>query len=636
MSIRLGRALAVSAAGSLIALSSAVPAFATNEINIDHVQSSAGTVSLLVSADGLPDGSVVDDSSLSVVVDGSAVLPKVTTAESGDIERSTVLVLDASNSMGRDGKYDAAIAAVDAYLDAAPPDVAVGLVTFAGKVKEQIAPTTDHSTVRAAVESARLTRGTSVYDAIDAARALVGTDGARSLLVLSDGADTNSVTNLDVASGGVVDADVVVDVIDLQNAGATTKLSSLADATGGRVIPADPDALSTVLSEQGDALAHQLLVTFNLPEDVRGEASVDVSVSANGQTFADSVFTDLGAVGFDPPDVVESSKALVSTPVMLGGALAVFLGLGGVLAVCLTGASRKSSAEARLEAYFAGPTSKPGSKDRKKARSGDAPSLRQAALSATDRVVNADLETRVTRRLTGAGSSLTASEWLLLHAGIVVGGGAAGFLLGSGLLTVLGVLGGVIGPWFYLKWRHGRRLSAFSSQLPETLGLMAGGLQAGLSLPQAVDTVVREGSEPMASELRRALVEQRLGIDVTDALESVGQRMDSADFGWIVMAVRIQREVGGNLAEILHTVADTLREREYLRRQVKALSAEGRMSGYILAGLPVVLFLFMLVANREYVSVLYTTLPGYVMLAAALALLGIGSWSMAKLSKVEV
>ena len=90
----------------------------------------------------------------------------------------------------------------------------------------------------------------------------------------------------------------------------------------------------------------------------------------------------------------------------------------------------------------------------------------------------------------------------------------------------------------------------------------------------------------MAGELRRALVEQRLGVDITDALDGVGERMDSDDFAWVVMAIRIQREVGGNLAEILHTVADTLREREYLRRQVKALSAEGRLSGYILTALP--------------------------------------------------
>ena len=171
-------------------------------------------------------------------------------------------------------------------------------------------------------------------------------------------------------------------------------------------------------------------------------------------------------------------------------------------------------------------------------------------------------------------------------------------------------------PWVYLKFRHSRRLNKFNAQLAETLGLMAGGLQAGLSLPQAIDSVVREGTEPMAGELRRALVEQRLGVDITDALEGVGQRMDSEDFDWIVMAIRIQREVGGNLAEILHTVSETLREREYLRRQVKALSAEGRLSGYILTGLPPLIGLYMMIVNPDYIALLYTTLPGFVLLAS--------------------
>ncbi|UUZ59712.1 type II secretion system F family protein [Nocardioides sp. B-3] len=188
--------------------------------------------------------------------------------------------------------------------------------------------------------------------------------------------------------------------------------------------------------------------------------------------------------------------------------------------------------------------------------------------------------------MTGAGSSLTAAEWVLLHAAMAISTAAIFFFLLGGAMGVLGLLLGIVVPWVYLKWRHGRRLAAFNAQLAETLGLMAGGLRAGLSLPQAVDTVVREGNEPMASELRRALVEQRLGVEITDALEGVGERMESEDFDWVVMAVRIQREVGGNLAEILHTVAGTLREREYLRRQVKALSAEGRLSGYILTGLP--------------------------------------------------
>ena len=137
----------------------------------------------------------------------------------------------------------------------------------------------------------------------------------------------------------------------------------------------------------------------------------------------------------------------------------------------------------------------------------------------------------------------------------------------------------------------------------------------------------------MAGELRRALVEQRLGVDITDSLASVGDRMDSEDFGWVVMAIRIQREVGGNLAEILHTVSDTLREREYLRRQVNALSAEGRLSGYILDGLPPFVLVYMYFANREYVQVLSGPAPGVVMLAVAGSTALLRCWAMSKLRR---
>jgi tight adherence protein B len=155
-------------------------------------------------------------------------------------------------------------------------------------------------------------------------------------------------------------------------------------------------------------------------------------------------------------------------------------------------------------------------------------------------------------------------------------------------------------------------------------------------MTQAVDTVIQEGNEPMAGELRRALVEHRLGIGIEDALDGVANRMTSEDFGWVVMAMRIQREVGGNLAEILNTVAGTLREREYLRRQVKTLSAEGRLSAWILGALPVCMFTYMLVGNRAYVSLLWTTGMGVVMLAGAALLMASGAWVMSRLVKVEV
>ena len=115
---------------------------------------------------------------------------------------------------------------------------------------------------------------------------------------------------------------------------------------------------------------------------------------------------------------------------------------------------------------------------------------------------------------------------------------------------------------------------------------MSGSLSAGLSLAQSIDTIVREGADPISSEFRRVVIETRLGVTLEDSMEGIAQRMESRDFEWVVMAIRIQREVGGNLAELLLTVAATLREREYLRRHVRALSAEGRLSCYVLGGLP--------------------------------------------------
>lgn len=610
----------------------ALPAHAADEITIDHVETADGTVSMVLSVDGVPSGTV-DPAGVVVEVDGRQVESQAKTVAAGDISRSTVLVLDASNSMAANGKFDAATAAVGAYLEAAPEDVTIGMVTFAGEVVDSIEPTTDHASVATALDAVTLSKGTGVYDAIRAGVDLAGDEGSRSLLVLSDGADTSSNATLAVAINDAKEAGVVVDVVSIGTADKAGSLAALAQDTGGAVIPADPAALGAVFTAQADALAEQLLLTFDSPSDVDGEATITVSAEAGGTTYVDSAFVTLDSGGASAPQVVDRGKALVSKPVMLAGALAVFLGLVGLLTMVLASPG-KSSAERRLDAYFEGGAG--GKSGKRRASGSGSADLKESAVAMTSKVVNADLETRISQRLAGAGSALTAAEWVLLHAGIAVGAAAVGFLMGGGVLGVIGLLGGVAIPWVYLKWRHRRRLNTFNGQLAQTLGLMAGGLQAGLSLPQAVDTVVREGHEPMAGELRRALVEQRLGIDISDALEGVGQRMDSEDFGWVVMAIRIQREVGGNLAEILHTVAETLREREYLRRQVRALSAEGRLSGYILTGLPPLIAVYMYFVNRSYMEVLYTTFPGALLLAAAAGLLGIGTFAMSRLAKVEV
>lgn len=251
---------------------------------------------------------------------------------------------------------------------------------------------------------------------------------------------------------------------------------------------------------------------------------------------------------------------------------------------------------------------------------------------------NESMEEKIAKRLESAGSEMRANEWLLLHVGIVVAAGFLGLLIGGGNIFVgvlfLGV--GALLPWMFLGFKRNKRKKSFQSQLPDTLQLMSGSLSAGLSLQQSVDTIVNEGTEPMAGEFRKVLVETRLGVPLEDAMEGVVQRFDSKDFGWVVMAIRIQRQVGGNLGELLDTVAGTIREREYLRRQVATLSAEGKLSAYILGGLPPLFALYLVLTRPEYILPMFGDPRGIVILGAGVVMLSIGAFWMSRIVKVEV
>ncbi len=151
-----------------------------------------------------------------------------------------------------------------------------------------------------------------------------------------------------------------------------------------------------------------------------------------------------------------------------------------------------------------------------------------------------------------------------------------------------------------------------------------------------MDTVVREASAPTSEEFARALTETRLGMALSEALEGMAQRTDSEDFGWVVMAINIQSEVGGNLAQLLETVANTLREREQVRRQVRTLSAEGKLSAWVLIALVPLMGLYMLSVNRDYVSLLWTTSMGRTLLGVGLTLLTLGIVGIRKVIRIDV
>jgi Flp pilus assembly protein TadB len=168
------------------------------------------------------------------------------------------------------------------------------------------------------------------------------------------------------------------------------------------------------------------------------------------------------------------------------------------------------------------------------------------------------------------------------------------------------------------------------------LQLLASSLRSGFSLQQALEGVAREGNQPAAGEFARALGEARLGAPLEATLEAAAVRIRSRDLSWVVLAIQIQRRTGGNLAEVLVNTVHTMRERAKIHRQVRALSAEGRLSAYILIALPLLAGAFMFLTRRQYVRPLYTEGTGIAMLVGGAVFMVLGSLWMSRLVKVEV
>jgi tight adherence protein B len=204
------------------------------------------------------------------------------------------------------------------------------------------------------------------------------------------------------------------------------------------------------------------------------------------------------------------------------------------------------------------------------------------------------------------------------------------------VLSIVAVVLATVGPIMYLDHRAKKRQLQFSEQLPDVLNLIAGSLRSGWGLQQSLSLVVEQMSDPVSTEFARAETEVRLGRDVEGALDGVARRMQSPDFTWAVTAIGIQRDVGGNLAEVLDIVASTIRDRGALQRQIAGLTAEGRLSAWILILLPFALIVLLSVVNPEYLAKLYTTGPGIVMFALGAVLLVLGAIWLRNVVEIEV
>ena len=657
MRSRLRRGLAVAAAaGGLLLV--AAPAAHAADGRISELDATSKGLRIVFGATELPEGQSLDPASVTVTLAGteleSAAKAFGTTAAPA---RRSILVMDVSGSMAGE-RIAAARQAAASYVRSLPADVAVGIVTFADNATVRLPPTADRAKALASIASLAVVPdgGTALYAGTVAGTKAAGANGVRNLLLLSDGEDDGSnPVRLPTAVAAVRDSGVTLDAVSLGAGVKVPSLKALAAAGGGKAVSAtDVAALDDAFTAAANAVSNQLVIDAVIPADAaRGSQQVVVTATAGATTVSDQAVAllpaapsagpaiDDPAFGPKPVPVATSSVPGWVLPVSIG---ALFLGLAVVFAIAFAG-NRGDDADRgrvrrRLSRYSLSPRSAaPSSQDSAAPGALGGSAVARSAVELAGRVTQSrDVDTMLGKQLDGAGVPMKPAEWALIHVGLTLGLGLLGLIL-SGfeiLPAALGLIVGFVAPYLYLSYRRDKRCKEFDAALPDTLQLLAGSLAAGYSLPQAVDTVSREAQGVMATELNRAIVEARLGVPLEEALDDIAGRMASKDFSWVVMAIRINRDVGGNLAEVLTSVAATMRERERLRRQVKALSAEGRLSAWILGALPVLFAVYLVLVRPEYVGKLFTTPVGLAMVVVGIGLLLVGAVWLRKVVTVEV
>lgn len=234
-------------------------------------------------------------------------------------------------------------------------------------------------------------------------------------------------------------------------------------------------------------------------------------------------------------------------------------------------------------------------------------------------------------QLENAGLRMSQADFFILVISGAFVGALIGLVIGGPLVAILFFIPAPFVARFFLSTLAGKRRAKFDAQLGDTLQLLAGGLRAGHSILRAIDAAATESASPTSEEMRRIITETSLGRDLEASLNDTAERMRSEDFVWIAQAIQINREVGGNLAEVLDQVNETIRERSEIKGHIKSLAAEGKFSGYILMALPFGIVTMLLVVNPGYMNVMFAQPLGWGMIGLSVILMTIGGLWMRKI-----
>lgn len=531
------------------------------------------------------------------------VLPiAVAPALAVDNPRPVILVVETSDATQGQAMLDIR-SGVSRFLAAIPASVRVGLVTFGNKPQLAAGVSSSRSDVNAALKAARPAGGAALRDAIEFALLTFGNARRGNIVVINATADRRSgMTQADLLANIRLSTHTVDAIGFGLNSQQAAVLAEYTSASNGSVFLA---------SGSGQVEAPLLKIAAALQVQ-----AADPSASASP-----------GLPAPTQPALIDDAEAnRVVMPRVLASLFA--LSLLGLLVGLISVMSDAYSVQ-RVRKYV-GEYSEVLQRNAGRGR-----------LKLDGRILDEQLAARFHKtvdRLEAAEIRIGITRWLQ-------------WLSGATLLTfvLLQLLTGALwvslpiatvlawqGPKLVIRMRIARRRKEFADELPTVLSLIASSLRAGLTMPQAIDTAVADGEGEMARQMRRALNEVKVGSTIEVALMGVADRMESEDLKWVVTALAIQREVGGGLAKVLDTASATVRGRAELRREVKTLTAEGRLSAYVLAALPIGILLTLTIAQPDYVSVFWTSIIGYVMLVMMLVAFAVGGFWVSRLIRIKV
>jgi tight adherence protein B len=547
----------------------------------------------------------------------------VTATQSGGGATAAIgVALDTSRSMRGEPITSARQAAL-AFVNAKRQGDRMALYTFGHEATPLHALDSDTSALGTALGQVDIdpAQGTALYDSvIQASKELANAPTlTKVLVVLTDGDDTTK-TKLAAAIETAKRAGVTIDAIALGAAKPTAALTSLTRSTGGHVFSSGSSTAS--ISAVYRQIAQEIRNTYRLQYTSSADGVVPIAVSLKGYETA-SQNVDMTAPAARIVEASGGTIASISNRSKTGLFMALIIGmivLGVIL--LLFRQPRETILARRLDRYTTGERGPVAAREERTKLS-----LRNLLISRGERSFGGSAYFgHVNKLLERADMPLRAAEFAAIQAGAAIVLLLLGFMIGIGFIyAFVFMLIGALIPEFFVRRKANARRRKFEDQLGDTLGAVASSLRAGQSFQQAMSTIAMDGPEPMAKEFQRVETETRLGRPADEALQAMAERLGSKNFEFVVLAVNIQRQVGGSLSEILDMVSDTVRGRVQFARKVRALTSMGRASAYVLVGMPFFLAAMIFLIDRSYIRPLWADSAGHIMVLVGLASMTMGA-----------